>query len=535
MIRTAGTLPGVDCDVLRGVARDDRGFVHLGWAPRPALDGRPPHPDAGHVVTLAHLSDLHVCDAESPARLEHLDRHGLPGAPYRRVLGDIGTYRPQEVLTVPVAVAMVEAVNALQVGPVAGRPVDACVLTGDLVDNAQANELAWYLAVVEGGAVRPASGDPRRSGWVGAADVAWSDAVWHPEGHRSGRRDQWTDRWGFPQVPDLLDAARSEFRSPGLSPRWFAVHGNHDLLLQGTVPADDRTAGLAVGSRRMLGLHEGQTPLAVLEATARIGPARYLHDDRTRWEPVAADPHRRLLPSGAFAEAHRSRTPGDRRDGPGRAYTAVAARDVRLIALDTVNPWGGWEGSLDRGQFHWLRAVLAASTEPYVVVASHHPSWCLVNPYHPHGAEPRVLADDLLTVLLDEPRVVLWLSGHVHHHAHTLHRRGSRVLPEITSASCIDWPQQSRVLEVLREPSGELAIVSTALDHTGPARPGDHTGPAGSAGPVPHHRTLASWSRALAHNAPLLAGTIARAEAAGAVEVDTVVRVPDPHGDGRRH
>ena len=59
---------------------------------------------AGEVLAcLWHLSDLHVCDAESPARAEYLDRYSDPDSPYREELGDIGTYRPQEALTVQVA------------------------------------------------------------------------------------------------------------------------------------------------------------------------------------------------------------------------------------------------------------------------------------------------------------------------------------------------------------------------------------------------------------------------------------------------
>ena len=38
-----------------------------------------------------HLSDLHLCDSESTARLEYLDRYSDPDSPYRETLGDIGT------------------------------------------------------------------------------------------------------------------------------------------------------------------------------------------------------------------------------------------------------------------------------------------------------------------------------------------------------------------------------------------------------------------------------------------------------------
>jgi hypothetical protein len=132
--------------------------------------------------------------------------------------------------------------------------------------------------------------------------------------------------------------------------------------------------------------------------------------------------------------------PGVHRNGPGHAYSAGIAPEVRLLALDTVNPHGGWEGSIDRAQWEWALAELDRAEEPYVVVASHHPSWCLMNPYRPGGADDRVLADEVLGALLDRTKVVVWLAGHVHRHSVTVHRRGERVLPEITSASLIDWP-----------------------------------------------------------------------------------------------
>lgn len=482
-------------------------------------------PQGECVVALAHVSDSHVCDAESPARLEYLDMHGHPGAPYRAFLGDIGTYRPQEILTVPVAIAALRAVAQLGVGPASMRPFDAALFTGDLVDNAQTNELEWFASVVTGGTVRATSGDPHTSWWVGAPQVAWNDGVWHPQGHRSGRRDQWSERHGFPTIDGLLEAARSVFTSDGLNLARVFVHGNHDLLLQGTVAGDSDLDHLARGDRRVLDLPPASTPLAVLEATPRVGPARYPHSHDAPTEVVPPDHARQLLTPGQFGRrltacGHISTSSLVR--GPGEAFDMAINPWVRVISLDTVNPHGGWEGSLDLAQFQWLRTRLRDISEPYVVIASHHPSWCLMNGFHPATSEPRVLADDVLRVLLDEPRVICWLAGHVHQHSVVMHRRETRVLPEITTASLIDWPQQWRTLEVIREPGGTLALVSTAVDHAGVVDPALQ----GSDDPL----HLAGLSRLIAHHVPDVRRLLQRNATRNgpAHECNIVIRVPDP-------
>ncbi len=42
---------------------------------------------------------------------------------------------------------------------------------------------------------------------------------------------------------------------------------------------------------------------------------------------------------------------------------------------------------------------------------------------------------------------------------------------EITSASHIDWPQQSRLLEIVDNRNGTISIFGTAIDHAAPPSP----------------------------------------------------------------
>jgi 3',5'-cyclic AMP phosphodiesterase CpdA len=424
---------------------------------------------AGELLArIVHVSDTHVCDAESPARLEYLDRLSDPDSIYRLRLGEVGTYRPQEILTVQVLTSLVEAINAH------ADEIDAVIVTGDLIDNAQANEQSWCAQVLDGGLIEPWSGDPQVSQWVGSREGhPWDERYWHPDGPTGAIEDVPTARFGYPRIPGLVEAARRPVVSPGVSVPWYAVPGNHDALLQGTVAPDPQLRDLAVGDRRIIGLPPGGTPLLTLEGVAPLGPARYVHTLDSPSVPIAADERRRLLDH--------------------EELNAPWVRDVggvRFIAMDTVNPHGGWQGSIGSAHLAWLRDVLQQSADRYVVVTSHHPSWCLTNAYTLD--EPRHLAAEVVHLLLDNPHVIAWFSGHVHAHASLWHERadGSGFW-EITTASMIDWPQQARVIEIMRA-GGGIAMRSTLLDHAAPARwsPDD----------LGDHRGLAAISRVLSAN-----------------------------------
>lgn len=465
-----------------------------GWRPLTVATGEPRLGDSdGAIDALAciwHLSDLHLCDAESPARLEYLDRYSDPDSPYRETLGDIGTYRPQEAFTAQVAVTMLETIGRWERGPVSGAPIEVALLTGDLTDNAQRNELSWYQTLVEGGTISPRSGDEHRSSWVGATDArGWDERYWHPDGPPPGfEPDLPTREFGYPTIPGLVDAARRDLVSPGLAVPWISVYGNHDGLLQGTVAPDAALTALALGEERVIGLPVGASPLLTQQAIEQVGPARYVHDATSPRVLVPSDRRRAFFSPDRFADVTR---------GPG-SETTYFVRDldrIRIVCLDTVNPHGGWQGSLGRSQLDWLARVLAESDDRYVVVASHHPSPTMFNDYTPVGAEPRVLGDEVVALLLSAPTVVAWIAGHIHAHAAEYRGDKRRGFWEITTSSLIDWPQQVRLLELLRVDVGagpQIALVSTVVDHASPVATldGDLADPA----------TLAGISRELAAN-----------------------------------
>jgi metallophosphoesterase (TIGR03767 family) len=418
------------------------------------------------ILTIAHLSDLHVCDAQSPARVEYLDRWGDPDSPVVDKVGNVGTYRAQESMTVLVVEAMVQAVNAVTVGPFAGGPVDLAIVTGDNTDNSQSNELDWYLRLLDGGRIEPDSGD--RSRWEGITALTQDERFWHPE----GGPDLPHDRFGFPSAPGLTDAVRRPFTATGLAVPWLAVHGNHDRMLQGTVPSSPLLHAVATGAHKAVGLPDDWSSdeiVAVLVGLAACDPTALSRLRAARTVAVTPDLDRRLLSRQEFVAAHFGSAGRPNGHGfsaanrsTGTAYYRHDVDGVSLLVLDTVDEHGGWEGSLDREQLAWLEEELstADAERRYAVLASHHPLGHLTNSTGPD----RVLAPELGATLGRHPSLVLWLDGHSHLSTVTAHP----TFWEVTSPSLIDWPQQGRIVELART-EDRLAIVTTMLDHAGEA------------------------------------------------------------------
>ena len=125
--------------------------------------------------------------------------------------------------------------------------------------------------------------------------------------------------------------------------------------------------------------------------------------------------------------------------------------------------------------------------------------------------------------------MIAFVNGHEHANRVTPYPRpGGGGFWEINTASHIDWPQQSRVLEILDNRDGGLlnkgtvSIVSTVLDHGAAANPG--SGEGYSVG------RLASISRELSYNdVHANNGEDGTSDARGsAQDRNVVLTVPDP-------
>lgn len=413
------------------------------------------------VLAFAQLSDIHIVDAQSPMRFEREEQVSS------------SAYRPQEMLSAHVAESMVRRINNIGTGPVSGAPLALAIQTGDNSDNSQFNEIRWNIDLLDGEQITPDSGDLSR--WEGVMDGDpdfYDRYFWHPDGAPAGKKkDVPTQRHGFPIIPGLLDQARQPFQATGLVMPWYAVFGNHDQLVQGNFQQIDLWKEKAVSSEKA-----------------------YATTVRT----VTPDPDRRLLSRAETIEEHFSTsglpvghgfTEDNRSSGHG--YYSFDQGDVRFVVMDTVNENGGDDGSLSESQFTWLQELLGSSGGKLVVAASHHTSWSMDNLRLQAGAEDRVPGQDVVDLFLATPNVVAWVNGHTHDNVVRPHaREGGGGFWEINTASHIDWPQQSRLIELMDNQDGSLSIFCTMVDHAGRRRAKSYDGVL----------RLASLSRQLAAN-----------------------------------
>ncbi len=484
------------------------------------------------LLSLVHLTDLQLADVQSPARFEFLNRE-FADPRYAEI---VPVQRPQEALTAHAVDAMLRTVNAA-VAPATGAPVELAVTTGDAIDNAQWNEVQTFLALFEGGLVRPNSGGP---GYQGVQSLNWpDDFFWKPDGVTGTGPDLFRAAFGFPHWPGLLERSLAEFSAAGLQVPWLSCFGNHEALIQGVGVVTPAIAAALTGGVKPAALPPDFDHDRALEFfTSR--PEMFFGGQAM---PITPDAGRRSVTRQEFVAAHfrpSARPAGhgftERNRLAGTAYYSYDTAAVRLVALDTNCLAGGAAGCLDDEQARWLQDTLAEVHSSYrgpdgaqvrtgnadrlVVIFSHHGTQSLVHPLAGHvgpDGQPMLGGAELLALLHRFPNVVLWLNGHTHLNAVRARPapRGTGGLWEVTTSSIVDWPCQARLVE-LTESAGELSIFCTMIDHDSPL----------AAESLRSGSDLAALHRELAANVPMLGAGAGRAGTPADRNVE--LRLPSP-------
>jgi len=372
------------------------------------------------LTRFAHISDAQIVDEQSPARLTWAAEFVSTA------------WRPHEAYSIHLLDGFVRTVNQMHA---AGERIDFLLHTGDATDNAQRNELEWFIQVMDGSPIDP----------------------------RSGPDDRNLDQ----RPPPLLDPhhpleAQGLYRhgTHGEAPTiwWYSLIGNHDRFAQGNFPIVTDLLGRLV-SPMPLPNRVGLFLPAVLVPTGSIThspitpanptPMRNVHLPQA----VFPNPQRAYLTDRRFVAAHLRSTS----EPPGHGFTSnhpertwhstLVAPGVRLIALDSSRPLfempGNFypDGSISLVQLLFLDIELKQATDrgERVILATHHPSY-MFRPDYGSALGPSGWLDRLNRY----PCVKLHLAGHSHRNA--VFDRGRYL--EIETGSTLDPPQKGRVIEI---------------------------------------------------------------------------------------
>jgi metallophosphoesterase (TIGR03767 family) len=479
-----------------------------------------------------HVTDYQFPDVQSPLRAEFLSRYA--DDPFTTVGGAVGreqeflilgsTWRSQEALIVHACEAMHRKAQTLRVGPVTGRPLDFAISTGDNFDNKQRNELDWFITLMDGGRLAANSGAPDRMEGVQTFEGSgYDDWYYHPDPDLerppgAPERDYFKRNLGFPDWPGLMDAAIRPFDAVGVGTPWYSTYGNHDHLVQGTVPMSRAFEELAVGGEKPVHPAAGVPAPAELVRGLMDGDpdAIAVYQSFPRQE-VTPDESRAVIFDREYLQGHLDSVGLPAGHGYtewhlDRAYLFYGfdiAPDIRGISLDTCAP-ALPQGSIGAAQLAWLEQELISVHSRYydtdgaevrgggddrlVILFGHHPLNDVLPLQGPrqigradepdapdaypapdgylHRLERQHGSDELTELLHRFPNVIAYVNGHRHlnrvdPHPDPAGRSGG--FWEITTSAQLAAPQHARIIELADNRDGTLSIFATLIDHAGSA------------------------------------------------------------------
>lgn len=412
--------PPSTASVLSAWMTDGYGITTLGPA-SPLTEVAPPGatvPAAGAspkmLVRFVHLPDIQLADDESPNRVCEFD---VPVS-----LGPTdGAFRPQEGDECRILDAAVRTINTMN----KTLPLSFVLTGGDNADNAQKNEVEWFMQIMDGAAsVKCDSGD-------------YDDPV-----------------------PGPNNDGKDPFAAVGLDVPWWWVTGNHDVDVQGNFPVDATSQARAVGTTALGQTRDYSRPGAPLSAGPLIPDPRRV--------PLARKDLMKLV--GGDGDGHGV---GAAQMASGKAFYSfdVTGTPLRFIILDTPAETGSDDAVVHQADVTSTIKPLfdqAVTDSKWVIIASHHSTDQLTDGSGVGGTAQT----DALTVAQWEsflggyPNLLFSLVGHLHEN------RVKYVAPpsghafwEVMTGALADYPHEFRLIELWDDANGWVRMRAILTDY----------------------------------------------------------------------
>ncbi|HLF70499.1 MAG TPA: metallophosphoesterase [Actinomycetota bacterium] len=469
------------------------------------------------LMRFVNVSDTHIIDDEASTAMNGTWLESL----LEPAIGNGAAQRLQEEYSDEVLNALVKTINGCKQQL---QDLELMIATGDLTDNMTLNELRRYIDNLDGvtGADtafeancgyktkdslgRSKGGLPCTPELQQAAALMTGKLV--PDSQTTppdvtgtaGTAYQLTPTRSALQIANTTLASEiglSHNIAPGLPPR---------LRCNPEVQLNCDNLKLAIPHYAVFGNHDGSVRgTLTMQRPFQAGAAhfgRYFIENQrefiNEWFKTESLPG----PVGhgfEYVDASRWTDQNDRNDGY-YAFDAGANSSVRMIVLNTIfdgvrqelhrdgqtatdtqglvggnevtpAPATSEQGFVDQTQFNWLQGQLAAAqtANQAILVFGHHPDRSFS--YAEYGSK---LPQQFDTLLGTYPNVVAYIAGHTHENVirpctptdclvKGIQPTIANSFWRIETSSMIDFPQESRIIEVYRLPGGEFAIRSTMI------------------------------------------------------------------------
>ncbi len=401
------------------------------------------------------ITDIHITDVLSPMR-----------AVYGYVSHNGSAYRPHSIYSTHVLHSIIQTINATH----KKEKFNFVLVTGDMIDNAEGIELEWFNTILNGGIIKPVSGSKEY------------DPV-------EGTGNDFTD----PYIVEGLDNDLP----------WYASIGNHDVLYVGISYITDEKANKYISSELatipFMGcdVYTGAQDPDTQYGTVQCGFER---DNRNgAFLPVATDSCKSDLPKcdNPQVDPDPQRAPfrnhaeliDEIKDAGGfdkqntnvqKGYYSIRPDKnvpIELIFLDLsatkkhfIKPSGEMQPNqvltnalFGTEEFNWLKDKLEQlKTEGVASIIIHH------QPTDHFQPESEISSTEYINMLKEYEDVLAIIAGHTHKNKirqFPSENENEYSLVEVVTCGLLDFPEQSRVYELVYNNNGTISLFTTMLNH----------------------------------------------------------------------